>query len=70
LPTIFGKNWPLESGQSDVANPASWLVTNAPAIIRKNVAQATSNAKRWTPGLISDCRLPIANLSHNPIAEC
>ena len=46
LPTILGKNWPFDKGQSDVANPASWLVTFAPAIMRKKVAQATSTAKR------------------------
>ena len=46
LPTILGKNWPFESGQSDVANPASWLVTSAPAMIKKNVAPASSSANR------------------------
>src|ERR1043165_3391470 len=49
LPTIFGKTWPFESGQSGVARPASWLVTNAPAMIRQNVAQATRMANRLRP---------------------
>src|SRR5688572_22634520 len=58
---MFGKNSPFESGQSDVASPASLLVTNAPAIIKKNVAQATRMANRLRPLLIqelliADCR--------------
>ena len=58
--SIFGRNRPFESGQSSVANPASWLVTSAPAMIRKNVAPATSNAKRCRP-LIHYFRFPIAD---------
>src|SRR6185295_5468979 len=61
LPTIFGNTWPFESGQSDVAKPASLLVTSAPAMIKKNVAQATSIANRFNPLFIEkalDCRLP------------
>src|SRR6266850_3622794 len=46
FPTMRGKTCPFESGQSDVAKPASWLVTNAPAIIKNNVAQATSKHKQ------------------------
>jgi hypothetical protein len=49
LPTILGKTWPFESGQSEVAKPASLLVTSAPAMIKKNVAQATSIANRLRP---------------------
>jgi len=33
--------------------PASWLVTSAPAIIKKNVAQATKIANRLRPRFIS-----------------
>src|SRR5215510_15575117 len=61
LPTILGKTWPFESGQTDVANPASLLVTRAPAMIKKNVAQATSIANRFKPRDILYCQLPIAN---------
>src|ERR1700752_66302 len=52
FPTIFGNTCPFESGQSDVAKPASLLVTSAPAIIKKNVAQATRIAYRFRPLLI------------------
>jgi hypothetical protein len=38
------------------------LVTSAPAMIKKNVAQATSRAKRFRPLFIANCRLPIAHL--------
>jgi hypothetical protein len=60
----LGKNCPYESGQSGAAKPASWLVTSAPAMIKKNVAQATSIANRFNPRLIdiADCRLQIADL--------
>src|SRR5215470_11658601 len=61
LPTILGKTWPFESGQSEVANPASLLVTRAPAMIKKNVAQATSIANRFKPRDILQFRLPIAD---------
>src|SRR6266566_3902335 len=37
-----GKTCPFESGQSDVARPALWLVTSALALIKKKVAQATN----------------------------
>src|SRR6185436_14157126 len=57
FPTILGNTWPLESGQSFVARPASLLVTSAPAMIKKNVAQATSKAKRFKPRFIYDCQL-------------
>src|SRR5215217_6604332 len=60
LPTIFGNTWPFESGQSGVASPASLLVTSAPAIIKKNVAQATKTAKRLRPRFML-LRLPIAD---------
>src|SRR6185369_12285440 len=46
FPTMRGKNCPFESGQSDVASPASWLVTSAPAMIKKNVAQATTKGSQ------------------------
>src|ERR1044071_10462304 len=62
LPTIFGKSCPFESGQSDVASPASWLVTNAPAMIKQNVAPATRMAKRFRPLFMS---LPISTI-HGP----
>src|SRR6185503_15606595 len=52
FPTIGGRNCPFESGQSDVARPASLLVTSAPAMIRKNVAQPTRMANRLRPLLI------------------
>src|SRR6185369_9494293 len=73
LPTIFGNTCPLESGQSLVASPASWLVTNAPAMIKKNVAQATRMANRFRPLLINllpicDCQLPIWTLPNRQSA--
>src|ERR1044072_9365556 len=61
LPTILGDNWPFESVRSEVAKPASLLVTSAPAMIKKNVAQATSIANRFKPRDIIHCRLPIAD---------
>src|ERR1043165_1336679 len=64
LPTILGNTWPFESGQSEVAKPASWLVTNAPAMIKKNVAQATRIANRFKPRFILHFRLPIADVRY------
>src|SRR5258705_6164491 len=46
FPTMRGKTCPFESGQSDVARPASWLVTRAPAMIKKKVAQATNKDRQ------------------------
>jgi hypothetical protein len=62
---MLGKNSPFDSGQSGVARPASLLVTNAPAMIKKNVAQATRMAKRLRPRFIKDWRLGIANCRIN-----
>src|ERR1041385_7563240 len=62
LPTILGNTWPFESGQSEVAKPASLLVTSAPAMIKKNVAQATSIANRFKPRDIES--FPIANVRY------
>ena len=81
FPTIAGKNCPLERGQSSVASPASLLVTSAPAMIRKNVAPATSKENQWRPLFtsynslllslaIADFQLPIFTYCRLPIANC
>src|ERR1700722_6478078 len=44
-------NDPKEVGQSGIERPASLLVTSAPAIMSKNVTQATNVAKMWCPRL-------------------
>src|SRR6185369_12698770 len=70
LPTIFGKTCPFESGQSGVASPASLLVTSAPAIIKKNVAQATKIAKRLRPRfIIANCRTANCQLPSEAIGN-
>src|SRR2546430_17642610 len=52
-PTMGGKNFPYESGQSGTARPEPVEVTIAPAKIRKSVDAATSFVKRRSQTLSS-----------------
>src|ERR1700758_3949907 len=47
---------PKVVGQSGTERPASLLVTRAPAIIRRKVAQAVKTAKRWCARLYGAAR--------------